>query len=86
MGCGSGRGYFGSLIQNPQLMCLAELTSQLGSQTGSRGLNGAWRWAFARCSRTRSLVMCARTRSWRTRPSAHCFRTRNFGCCARSRS
>ena len=62
---------------------------------GSRGLKGVWQWAFARCSRTCSLVMCDRTRIWRTRPSSHCsstrtfaccFRTRNFGCCVRSRS
>jgi len=47
MVCGSGRGNVRSLFQNPQLTCLAELPSQLGSQTGSRGLNGAWQWAFA---------------------------------------
>ena len=47
MGRGSGRGNFGPLFQIPQLTCLAELTSQLCSQTGSRGLNGAWQWAFA---------------------------------------
>jgi len=86
---------FSPLFENPQFRpCMAELASQLGSQTGSRGLNGAWQWAFACCSSTRSLVMCARTRIWRTRPSAHCSstrtfgrcsRSRNFGCCARSR-
>jgi len=46
MGCGSGRGNVRPLIQNPQLMCLAEVASQLGSQTGGRGLNGAWQWAW----------------------------------------
>jgi len=34
------------VFQNPQLTCLAELTSQLGSQTISRGHNGAWQWAW----------------------------------------
>ena len=46
MGRGSGRGNFRPVFQNPQLTCLAELTSQLGSQTGSRGLNGSWQWAL----------------------------------------
>jgi len=46
MGCGSGRGNFRPLFQKPQLTCLAELTSQLGSQTGSRGVNGVWQWAW----------------------------------------
>ena len=56
MGRGSGRGNVRRLFQNPQLTCLAELTSQLGSQTGSRGLNGAWQWAFACCFRTRNFL------------------------------
>ena len=34
------------LFQYAQLTCMVELTSQLGSQTGSRGLNGSWRWAW----------------------------------------
>jgi len=48
MGRGSGRGNVRPLFQNPQLTCLAELTSQLGSQTGNRGLNGVWQWAWQR--------------------------------------
>ena len=46
MARGSGRGNFGPLFQNPQLTCLTELTSQLGSQTGSRSLNGSSQWAW----------------------------------------
>ena len=34
--------HFWPLFQDPQLTCLTEPTSQLGRQTGSRGLNGAW--------------------------------------------
>jgi len=46
MGRGSGRGNVRPLFQNPQLTCLAELTSQLGIQSGSRRVKGVWQWAW----------------------------------------
>ena len=54
MGRGSGRR---PLFQYAQFRpCMVELTSQLGSQTGSRGLNGTWQWAFVCCFRTAILA------------------------------
>ena len=59
MGRGSGRRNFGPLFQYAQFRpCMVELTSQLGSQTGSRGLNGTWQWAFACCFMTRNFGYC----------------------------
>ena len=55
MGRGSGRR---PLFQYAQFRPrMVELTSQLGSQTGSRGLSGAWQWAFVCCFRTRILAV-----------------------------
>ena len=61
MGRGSGRGNVRPLFQNPQLTCLAELTSQLGSQRPKVRL--LKQWADGRVRQMRVLAHMTKLRN-----------------------